>query len=42
MGRSQAWPSTVSALRAVGLSVLIELAAALLAAATWLVGALLV
>lgn len=32
-----AWPSTKLALKAVGLSVLIELAAVLLAAATWLV-----
>lgn len=39
VGRDLAWPSTRSALRAVGLSVLIELAAGLLAAATWLVGA---
>jgi uncharacterized protein YqgC (DUF456 family) len=39
VGRARAWPSTRSALRAVGLSILIELAAALLAASTWLVGA---
>ncbi len=34
-----AWPSTKLALRAVGLSILIELAGALLAAGTWLVAA---
>ena len=34
-----AWPSTRAALKAAGLSLLIELAAGLLAAATWLVGA---
>ena len=39
VGRDLAWPSTRSALRAVGLSVLIELTAGLLAAVTWLVGA---
>ena len=42
LGRDRAWPSTKHALAAVGLSILIELAAALLAAATWLAGALLV
>jgi uncharacterized protein YqgC (DUF456 family) len=42
VGRGLAWPSTASALRAVGLSVLIELAAGLLAALTWLVGAVVV
>jgi uncharacterized protein len=42
VGRDLAWPSTRSALRAVGLSVLIELAAGLLAALTWLVGAVVV
>jgi uncharacterized protein YqgC (DUF456 family) len=42
VGRAHAWPSTRAALRAVGLSVLIELAAGLLAALTWLVGAVLV
>ena len=36
------WPSTRSALGAVGLSMLIELAAGLLAAVTWLLGAVLV
>lgn len=39
VGRDDAWPSTVSAVKAVGLSVLIELAAGLLAGAAWLVGA---
>jgi uncharacterized protein YqgC (DUF456 family) len=42
LGRRRAWPSTRHALTAVGLSVLIELAATLLAAATWLVGAVVV
>ena len=41
LGSDRAWPSTKAALKAAGLSVLIELAAALLAAATWLVGAVL-
>ncbi|MGN9908857.1 DUF456 domain-containing protein [Phytohabitans sp. LJ34] len=36
----QAWPSTVHALKAAGLSMLIELAAALAIAATWGVGLL--
>jgi uncharacterized protein len=40
LGRDRAWPSTRSALRAVGVSVLIELAAGLVAALAWLVGAL--
>lgn len=40
VGTGRAWPSTTAALRAVGLSMLIELAAGLLAAATWLLGAL--
>ena len=40
VGPSLAWPSTRSALRAVGLSVLIELAAVLLASATWLAAAI--
>lgn len=35
-----AWPSTKLALKAVGVSILIELAGALLAAGTWLVAAL--
>lgn len=38
LGAAGAWPSTKQALRAVGLSILIELAAAVLAALTWLVG----
>jgi uncharacterized membrane protein len=42
VGRDMAWPSTVSAVKAVGLSLLVELVAGLLAAATWLAGALLV
>ncbi len=35
LGRSAAWPATKVALKAVGLSILIELAAALLAAGLW-------
>jgi uncharacterized protein YqgC (DUF456 family) len=42
VGRALAWPTTRSALGAVGVSVLIELAAGLLAALTWLAGAVLV
>jgi len=42
VGRDLAWPTTRAALRAVGVSILIELAAGLLAAATWLVGAVVV
>ena len=42
VGRGRAWPSTRAALRAVGLSVLIELAAGLLAALTWVAGVVLV
>lgn len=38
LGRDQAWPSTRAAVRAVGLAVLIELMAGLLAAGTWVVG----
>ena len=38
VGGSAAWPSTKSALRAVGLSILIELAAATLAACVWVAG----
>lgn len=38
VGSERAWPATVQSLRAVGLSVLIELAAALLAAGVWVVG----
>jgi uncharacterized protein YqgC (DUF456 family) len=40
LGGERAWPSTKSAVRAVGVSILIELAAALLAAAVWLFGAI--
>ena len=40
VGSTLAWPSTKSALKAVGVSILIELAAALLASSTWLVGAI--
>ena len=36
----RAWPSTRAALRATGLSILIELGAGLLAALSWLVGAI--
>ena len=39
LGSHRAWPATRAALAAVGLSVLIELAAALLAAVVWLGGA---
>lgn len=39
VGRPNAWPSTKHALVAVGISVLIELTAGLLAAATWVAGA---
>jgi uncharacterized protein YqgC (DUF456 family) len=38
LGADQAWPSTKQALRAVGLSIVIELTAAVLATATWVVG----
>lgn len=38
LGHPEAWPSTKHALRAAGLSVLIELAAGLLAAWAWIVG----
>ncbi|RNM16059.1 DUF456 domain-containing protein [Nocardioides pocheonensis] len=38
LGHTQAWPATVSALKAVGLGVAIELTFAVLAAATWAVG----
>ncbi len=38
VGAAEAWPSTVGALRAVGISILIELVAAFLAAVTWVVG----
>lgn len=40
VGRASAWPSTVAAVKAVGLSIFVELLAGLLAAGTWLVGAL--
>jgi uncharacterized protein YqgC (DUF456 family) len=39
-GFGAAWPSTVAALRAAGLSVLVELGAAFLVALTWVVGLL--
>jgi uncharacterized protein YqgC (DUF456 family) len=38
VGSSRAWPSTVHSLKAVGLSILIELVAALAAAAVWVAG----
>ena len=38
VGAAGAWPSTLGALRAVGVSILIELVAAFLAALTWVVG----
>jgi len=38
LGADQAWPSTKQALRAVGLSIVIELTAAILATAAWVVG----
>jgi uncharacterized protein YqgC (DUF456 family) len=38
VGGQRAWPSTVAALRAVAVSILIELVAAFLAAVTWVVG----
>ncbi len=38
VGATRAWPSTVGALKAVGVSILIELVAAFLAAVTWVVG----
>lgn len=40
VGRNLAWPSTVAAMKAVGLSVFVELVAGLLAAGVWAVGAL--
>lgn len=42
VGRDAAWPSTVAAVKAVGLSILVELVAGLLATATWIVGAFVV
>jgi uncharacterized protein YqgC (DUF456 family) len=38
VGSQEAWPATMHALKAVGLSLLIEMTACLLAAATWAVG----
>ncbi len=38
VGAAQAWPATVHALKAAGLSMLIELASTLLAGSVWLVG----
>lgn len=38
VGADGAWPSTKAALRAVGVSILIELVAAFLAVATWVIG----
>ncbi|HEX6485982.1 MAG TPA: DUF456 domain-containing protein [Nocardioidaceae bacterium] len=40
VGRHLAWPSTVAAMKAVGLSVLVELIAGLLAAGVWVFGVL--
>ena len=40
VGRRRAWPATKAAVKAVGLSMLIELTAAMAAAAVWLAGAL--
>jgi uncharacterized protein YqgC (DUF456 family) len=40
VGSRQAWPSTKHALRAVGLSIAIEMAAALVATLAWVVGVL--
>lgn len=40
VGSPAAWPSTKAAVKAVGLSILVELVAALLAAGVWLTGAL--
>ena len=41
VGSQQAWPATVNALKAVGLSLVIEMTACLLAAATWAAGVVL-
>jgi uncharacterized protein len=41
LGRTAAWPSTRHALKAVGFSILIELAAAVLATGVWLLGVVL-
>ena len=40
LGRAAAWPATKVALKAVGMSILIEIAAGLVAASLWLTGAL--
>ncbi len=40
VGASAAWPSTQQALKAVGVSILIELAAGIVAALVWFVGVL--
>jgi uncharacterized protein len=40
VGRRRAWPATKAAVKAVGLSMLIELTAVMAAAAVWLAGAL--
>lgn len=40
VGRHLAWPSTVAAMKAVGLSIFVELVAGFLAAGAWAVGAL--
>lgn len=42
LGAAQAWPSTKGAIKAVGLSILIELASALAATLVWVVGLFLV
>ena len=42
VGSQAAWPSTVEAVKAVGISILVELTAGLLAAGVWLVGAVVV
>ena len=39
VGSSLAWPSTVAAIKAVGLSIIVELVAALLATGVWVVAA---
>lgn len=38
LGPASAWPSTTSALKAAGLSILVELSAAVLATVAWLIG----
>lgn len=40
VGRDRAWPSTKAALKAVGVSILIEMVAGVVAAGVWLVGVL--